>query len=72
MSIAKRRQNNANFKAKVAIQGSQFTSEAFTGVLRSHEVKISMDGCGRFVDNIFWERLWRGLKYENVFPNCFL
>ncbi len=48
-------------------QGSQFTSEAFTGVLRFHDIKISMDGRGRFVDTIFVERLWRSLKYENVY-----
>ena len=52
-------------------QGSQFTSEAFTGVLKSHDVKISMDGRGRFVDNIFVERLWRSLKYENVYLNAY-
>lgn len=48
-------------------QGSQFTSQAFTGVLKNHGVKISMDGRGRFLDNIFVERLWRSLKYENVY-----
>ncbi len=52
-------------------QGSQFTSEAFTGVLKSHDVKISMDGRGRFVDTIFVERLWRSLKYENVYLNAY-
>lgn len=52
-------------------QGSQFTSEAFTGVLKAHDVKISMDGRGRFVDNIFVERLWRSLKYENVYLNAY-
>ena len=48
-------------------QGSQYTSEAFTGVLRSHEVAISMDGRGRFLDNIFIERLWRSVKYEDIY-----
>jgi putative transposase len=52
-------------------QGSQFTSQAFTGVLKSHGVKISMDGRGRFVDNIFVERLWRSLKYENVYLHAY-
>jgi putative transposase len=47
-------------------QGSQFTGEDFTSVLRAHEVAISMDGRGRFSDNIFVERLWRSLKYEEV------
>ena len=47
-------------------QGAQFTSEAFTGVLRASEIKISMDSKGRWVDNVFVERLWRSLKYEEV------
>ncbi len=45
-------------------QGSQFTSEAFTGVLKEHGINISMDGKGRWVDNVFVERLWRSVKYE--------
>lgn len=48
-------------------QGSQFTSERFTDILRDHEIKISMDGKGRYIDNIFVERLWRSLKYEEVY-----
>ena len=48
-------------------QGSQFTSHSFTGVLRKAGVKISMDGKGRFLDNVFIERLWRSLKYEKVY-----
>ena len=48
-------------------QGSQFTSLAFTGVLQQHGVQISMDGRGRFLDNIFVERLWRSVKYEEVY-----
>lgn len=48
-------------------QGVQYTSEAFTGVLKGHEVKISMDGRGRALDNIFVERLWRTVKYEDVY-----
>ena len=48
-------------------QGSQFTSEAFTGVLKAHGVRISMDGKGRCMDNIFVERLWRSVKYEEVY-----
>ena len=43
-------------------QGSQFTSEAFTNVLRHHGIQISMDGKGRCMDNIFVERLWRSVK----------
>jgi len=48
-------------------QGSQFTSGAFTGVLREAEIAISMDGRGRAYDNIFIERLWRSAKYEEVY-----
>ena len=48
-------------------QGSQFTSEAFTGVLRRHAVRISMDGRGRCHDNIFVERLWWTVKHEWVY-----
>jgi putative transposase len=48
-------------------QGSQFTSKAFTQILESTGIKISMDGRGRVFDNIFIERLWRSLKYEKVY-----
>lgn len=48
-------------------QGSQFTSDEFTGVLAQRGVAISMDGRGRCLDNIFIERLWRSLKYEEVY-----
>lgn len=48
-------------------QGSQFTSEQFTGELAAREIAISMDGRGRCMDNIFIERLWRSLKYEEVY-----
>ncbi len=48
-------------------QGCQFTSEAFTGVLKSHDIAISMDGRGRALDNIFVERLWRSVKHEDVY-----
>ena len=49
-----------------ADQGSQFTSLEFTRVLQEHGVKISMDGKGRYQDNIFVERLWRTVKYEEL------
>jgi putative transposase len=52
-------------------QGSQFTSNDFTGTLERHEVAISMDGKGRYMDNIFVERLWRSLKYEEVYLNAY-
>lgn len=48
-------------------QGSQFTSDAFTGLLETEGVRISMDGRGRCFDNIFVERLWRTVKYEEVY-----
>lgn len=48
-------------------QGSQYTSDAFTGVLEGREIAISMDGKGRVFDNIMIERLWRTVKYEEVF-----
>ena len=48
-------------------QGSQFTNAAFTGMLMAAGVRISMDGRGRWMDNVFIERLWRSLKYEDVY-----
>jgi len=48
-------------------QGCQFTSETFTGVLKRHNIDISMDGRGRALDNIFVERLWRSVKYEDTY-----
>lgn len=48
-------------------QGTQFTDNDFTKILISHDVKVSMDGRGRFLDNIFTERLWRTVKYENIY-----
>ena len=52
-------------------QGSQFTGEAFTGLLKRHGVKISMDGKGSYRDNIFIERLWRTVKYEEVYLKAY-
>ncbi len=52
-------------------QGSQFTSEGFTGLLDDHGVRISMDGKGRYIDNIFVERLWRTVKYEEVYLKAY-
>jgi len=48
-------------------QGAQFTSQAFTGALNERAVRISMDGRGRALDNIFVERLWRSVKYEEIY-----
>jgi putative transposase len=52
-------------------QGSQFTSPQFIGVLRAAGVRISMDGRGRWMDNVFIERLWRSLKYECIYIHAF-
>jgi len=52
-------------------QGSQFTSDDFTGTLKHHGITISMDGKGRCMDNIFVERLWRSLKYEEVYLKAY-
>ncbi len=48
-------------------QGAQFTAAAFTGTLAAAGIRISMDGRGRWIDNVFIERLWRSLKYEEVY-----
>jgi len=48
-------------------QEAQYTSKEFTGTLKDHEVKISMDGKGRAIDNIMIERLWRTVKYEEIY-----
>ena len=52
-------------------QGAQYTSETFTAVLKGKGVKISMDGKGRWVDNVFVERLWRSVKYEDVYLRAY-
>jgi putative transposase len=52
-------------------QGSQFAGEAFTGLLESHGVRISMDGKGSYNDNLFIERLWRTVKYEEVYLKAY-
>ena len=52
-------------------QISQFTSEEFTGILEKHEIKISMDGKGRYADNLFIERLWRTVKYKEVYLKAY-
>jgi len=49
-------------------QGAQFTSRGFTNILKDYEVLISMDGRGRALDNVFIERLWRSVKYEEIYP----
>ena len=52
-------------------QGAQFTSQAFTSLLEQHGIKVSMDAKGRYTDNLFIERLWRSLKYEEVYLKAY-
>ena len=52
-------------------QGAQYTSETFTAVLKGKGIHISMDGKGRWVDNVFVERLWRSVKYEEVYLRAY-
>ncbi len=52
-------------------QGSQFTAEAFTSTLRSRGISISMDGKGRWMDNVFIERLWKSVKYEDIYLKAY-
>jgi putative transposase len=52
-------------------QGSQFTAEAFTNILRSNSIGISMDGKGRWRDNVFIERLWKSVKYEDIYLKAY-
>jgi putative transposase len=52
-------------------QGSQFTSDDFTRVLKGHHIRISMDGKGRWIDNVFIERLWRSVKYQDVYLKAY-
>ncbi len=52
-------------------QGSQFTAEAFTNTLRVNDIAISMDGKGRWMDNVFIERLWKSVKYEDIYLKAY-
>jgi len=52
-------------------QGSQFTSYAFTGLLKDNGIRISMDGKGCWRDNVFIERLWKSIKYEEVYLRAY-
>lgn len=53
-------------------QGCQFTSQEFTGLLKDQGIQISMDGAGRWRDNVFVERPWRSLKYEEVYLHAYM
>ena len=50
-------------------QGSQFTSETFSSYVLEQDIRLSMDGKGRAIDNVFIERLWRSVKYEKIYLN---
>ena len=52
-------------------QGSQITSQAFTGLLKKHRIRINMDGKDSWCDNVFVERLWRSVKYEEVYLHAY-
>jgi putative transposase len=52
-------------------QGSQFTSDDFTQVLKDHQIRISMDGKDRWIDNVFIERLWRSVKYQDIYLKAY-
>ena len=52
-------------------QGSQFTSDDFTDILKKHDIRISMDGQGRWMDNVFIERLWKSVKYEDIYLKAY-
>jgi len=80
MSRRPRRNPTAAFQAKVALAtikgektlAEQFTSEAFTGRLKEEGIRISMDGKGRWRDNVFVERVWRSIKYEEVYLHAYV
>ena len=63
--------SSEGFTGILARHGVKISSEGFTGILARHGVKISMDGKGRYADNIFMERLWRTVKYEEVYLKAY-
>ena len=62
---------NTDQGSQFTSQGSQFTSSAFTGLLHGHGIRISMDGKGCWRDNVFIERVWRSIKYEEVYLHAY-
>ena len=68
---SRRSQRDAKHRRDNTDQGSQFTSQAFTGVLADNGIAISMDGKGAWRDNVFVERLWRSVKYEEVYLRAY-
>ena len=69
--VARRSQRDAKHRRDNTDQGSQFTSADFTGLLLINDIKISMDGQGAWRDNVFVERLWRSVKYEEVYLHAY-
>jgi transposase InsO family protein len=63
--------DSASLRSSTRIKARSFTSFAFTNTLKDADIRISMDGRGRWMDNVFIERLWRWLKYECVYLNAF-
>ena len=59
------------FQLSFDTKRAQFTSQAFSSLLEQHRIKVSMDGKGRYTDNLFIERLWRSLKYEEVYLKAY-
>ena len=53
------------------VEPGQFTSADWTDVLKAHDIRISMDGKGRWIDNVFIERLWRSVKYEDIYLHAY-
>ena len=67
----RRSQRDAKHRRDNTDQGSQFTGSAFTGLLASNGIAISMDGKGAWRDNVFVERLWRSVKYEDIYLHAY-
>ncbi|MFC7698442.1 integrase core domain-containing protein [Bradyrhizobium sp. GCM10028915] len=65
--LERRWRSTARRRFSTPTQGSQFTSTAFTGALAGAGIKISMNGHGRWMDNVFIEQLWRSLNHENIY-----
>ena len=63
--------NFSRLQNLIAASPSQFTSADWTDVLKAHDIRISMDGKGRWIDNVFIERLWRSVKYEDVYLHAY-
>ena len=69
--MAPRRSSTPSLDKQKGVQGSQFTSSDFVDRLRTHGIQQSMDGKGRWVDHVFVERLWKSVKYEEVYLHVY-